>query len=643
MRIFITKHSIAVACAFILGAAALTSCSGNSDQTSNAEVAELQKQLDSTLSLYAELKSQSGDFTSELSSRDSVITAQAAEIQRLLDQMKAANAGSNKTAKTDKKEPKDNEALRNEIKSKENKIKQLQQQVAKQENQIKELRTKSEKAPLVKEDNGATKRQIEKLKSQIAQQEQQIAELKAQTPKSADCSGVEQRYQKQVDELNGQVNNYKLQVSDLQKQLNQLNSQVATLQQSATQSDSETTQKLAAVQTQLATAKTELSECRTLTSKLQQDAKQAEKNYTAAVADLDKCRADLAAQTAQVKSLQASAEQGGKSESQLRAELANLAKSEAQLRAQNEELTRSQQTMSAKCQEDQAALNSTIKSLQHQVSQLQDQVEHLTSENNRLTVESQKAAQQAEAESGYESRLVAELSTQLDAQKAEIASLQKQIEQQNRELAAANAARNSTPTKGAVNQKLAELQALCDSYAAEIERLRAENEQLRSENNELRDKVSSSADLIAENERLQQKVNLASVLVTTDLVATPGKSVKGNIVKPATKAAQTVAVRIDCRILDNNVVDPGSITIYARIANAANRVLYNGAADLYTFDLNGVPMQYSTKQDIEFTGYGRTLTMLWKKGAGVEITPGLYWVTLYANGYEIGKTSFKLN
>jgi len=270
-------------------------------------------------------------------------------------------------------------------------------------------------------------------------------------------------------------------------------------------------------------------------------------------------------------------------------------------------------------------------------------VAHLTNENNRLTVDVQKAAQKTASEGDSEAQLIADLSTQLDAQKAEIASLQKQLEQKNKELAAAKAAKNSTPTKGAVNQKLAELQALCDSYAAEIERLRAENEQLRNENSELRDKVSSSADLIAENERLQQKVNLASVLVTSDLVAIPGKSVKGNVVKPATKASQTVAVRIDCRILDNNVVDPGSITIYARISNAANRVLCNGAADLFSFDLNGVQMQYTTKQDIEFTGYGRNLTMLWKKSDAVEITPGLYWVTLYANGYEIGKTSFKLN
>ena len=134
------------------------------------------------------------------------------------------------------------------------------------------------------------------------------------------------------------------------------------------------------------------------------------------------------------------------------------------------------------------------------------------------------------------------------------------------------------------------------------------------------------------------------MLVTSDIIVTPGKSVKiGNVVKPTNKASQTKCIRLDCRILDNNVVDPGSMTIYARISDAADRAIYNGTAESFSFDLAGTTMQYTTKQDIEFTGSGRTLTMLWKKGDNVELTPGLYWVKLYANGYEIGKASFKLD
>ena len=636
MKIFTRKHYVAAACMMLVGAFSLASCGGNSNNNSDAELAELQKQLDSTVARYVELKSQSGDFTAEMASRDSIITAQAAEIQRLLDQLGAKKNSSAPAAAVDKKQQDNQKA---EIRAKEDKIKQLQKQLDQQEKQLKELRSKSDKASSSTNDKDYQK-QIKNLKDQIAQQERQIANLKSQSSKPADCSSVEKQYKSQINDLNGEVKDYKKQISDLQKQISQLNTQVSSLKQSAGKNDSQTAQQLADVQSQLAAAKSELNECKSLTAQLQKDVTKAQNNYQTALNDLELCRADLQSQTAQVKSLQSSASEGGKTESQLRAELAEMAQKEANLRAQNESITKAHAEFSAKCEADKSTLNNNIKGLQNQVNMLQDQVTALTNENGRLTADLQKNANANSATSSQnDAATIADLTAQVESQKAEIANLQKQLEQKNKELASAK----STPTKGTVNQKLAELQALCDSYAAEIERLRAENEQLRNENATLRDKVASSADLIDENSRLRMKVDMASVLVTSDLSAIPGKSVKGREVKPATKAAQTVAVRIDCRILDNNVIDPGSVTIYARIANAANRVLYNGNADEYTFNLNGVSMQYTTKQDIEFTGSGRTLTMLWKKAPEIEMQPGLYWVTLYANGYEIGKTSFKLN
>jgi len=315
---------------------------------------------------------------------------------------------------------------------------------------------------------------------------------------------------------------------------------------------------------------------------------------------------------------------------------------EAACRARNEELTLAQNNLVKECENDKQALQATISDLQQQVLSFQTRVDQLTSQNEALA----KSAgnKQSDADAAAASSLIAELSARVESQQKQIAQLQADLQQKEAELAASKSSNNAKPTKGAVDQKLAELQALCDSYVAEIERLRAENQQLKNENAELKDKISSSASLFAENERLQQKVKMASVLVTTDLKATPGKSLKvGNVVKPTTKASQTKCIRLDCRILDNNVVDPGSMTIYARISDAADRAIYNGTAENFSFNLNGVTMQYTTKQDIEFTGQGRSLTMIWKKNDNVELAPGLYWVKLYANDYEIGKASFKLD
>lgn len=205
-------------------------------------------------------------------------------------------------------------------------------------------------------------------------------------------------------------------------------------------------------------------------------------------------------------------------------------------------------------------------------------------------------------------------------------------------------ATSTATTKASANKKLDELQSLCDSYAAEIERLRAENEQLRTENGQLRADMDNlqkdAAQALEDNSKLVQKVALASILVTDGLAATPAKSISGATVKATEKSSQVMGVKVEGRILDNNVADPGTVTIYARIANANNRIVSNGMPE--EFDMNGVPMQYTMRQDIEFTGAGRKISMIWRKLESVEMPAGLYWVTLFANGNEIGKTSFVL-
>jgi hypothetical protein len=109
--------------------------------------------------------------------------------------------------------------------------------------------------------------------------------------------------------------------------------------------------------------------------------------------------------------------------------------------------------------------------------------------------------------------------------------------------------------------------------------------------------------------------------------------------KYSTKLA---AVKIEARILPNDVVDPGTKTIYARITGPNNRVLCNGTAEEFSFDVDGSPLQYTAKQDIEFDGNARKVMINWSRNDNVKVIKGTYRVSLYADGQEIGKTSFKL-
>lgn len=635
MRIFTSKRTLALVCGVFLSAAIFQSCGGSADAPSDKQIAELQSQLDSTMQLYQQVKSQNSDFDRQLASRDSAITAQAAEIQSLINQLNGGKPAQNlDKSQVDKQ--------RNEIREKENKIKQLQKQIDEQTKQINSLKSSSANGT-TGENSAQYKNQIAQLKKQIEQQEKQINELKKETKNlksnnaaSSNCDQVKKNYESQVADLNGEIKTYKTQIADLHKQIKTLKSDVAKMK-SAASGDEAAAEELKSARAELREMTVQLNECRKLNTQYQNDVKAANENLASTKAELESSKTQL-------KALQNTQNEGSKVEQTVRQELASLMEKEAACHARNEEMARTQQKLVQECENDKQALQATISDLREQVLSFQTRVDQLTSENAALAKSSSNKGQD-DADAAAAASLIAELSARVESQQAQIEKLQAELQQKDKDLAAAKSNSGSAkPSKGTVDQKLAELQALCDGYVAEIERLRAENEQLKSENAELKNKVASSADLFAENERLQQKVKMASVLITSDIKVTPGKSVKvGNVVKPTSKASQTKCIRIDCRLLDNNVVDPGSMTIFARISDAADRAIYNGTASNFSFDLNGVTMQYTTKQDIEFTGSGRTLTMLWKKGDSVELAPGLYWVKLYANGYEIGKASFKLD
>lgn len=554
-----------------MSAGLFQSCVGTDN---NEQVAILQRQLDSTMQQYEKLKSQGGDFEQELSSRDSAITAQAAEIQRLINELSAAKRRSNTASASD--ENTRIEQQQKEIREKENTIRQLQRQIEKQSKQIAELDKKNQSGT---QNTGDQQKQLTKLQDKIDEQQRQIASLQSDVKRlrtensSANSSS---------DKLK---KDYEAQLSDVNKQL---------------------------------------SSCRS---------------------ELSQLNAQLSARDAEIKRLSdkgASAPDNSAELKQLRAQVRDLNEKEAACRKQYDELVASTTQSSSRDDADKKALQNQIDNLNTQVQTLQGRVNQLQTQNAQLQSQNGQSQTENSAETTRMQKTIDDLNAQVEQQRAQVAKLQSDLQKKDQELAEAKKAINNKPTANTVSSRLEELQRQCDGYLAEIERLRAENEQLKSQNAELKDRVAGSAELYAENERLQQKVKLASVLVTTDLKVMPGKSIKpGNIVSPTNKAKKTKVIRIDCRILDNNVVDPGSMTIYARIANAANRVVANGQPE--SFDMAGVQMQYTMKQDIEFTGYGRNLAMIWKINDDVELTPGLYWVSLYAGGYEIGKVSFKLD
>lgn len=259
---------------------------------------------------------------------------------------------------------------------------------------------------------------------------------------------------------------------------------------------------------------------------------------------------------------------------------------------------------------------------------------------------------------------VAQLEGQVTSQQEEIARLQAELKEEIALVAEAQSmaetAKNDAETskkaaantKGAVNKKIAELEEMCNNYAQEIARLKAENVQLRNENDSLRSEVvtmrQEAEQSAAANAKLAQKVSQAAILVTKDLSVTPLKRVANNSGKETNRASAVTTLKIDGVLLDNNVVDPGSIILYVRVTDAAGRLVsiprYDGRGDLIPqeFDANGGKVGYTVAQAIEFTGESRPFTIVWNKDEDMDLSSGIYKVALFANGNIIGSTTFRL-
>jgi hypothetical protein len=350
---------------------------------------------------------------------------------------------------------------------------------------------------------------------------------------------------------------------------------------------------------------------------------------------------------------------------QLEAKKAEIAYLQQRLDQQTAELDALRNTEGYGDMETIARLRRLVKEQDARIVALSNDKVALTNINDSLTAHmayllGQRAdyANTADAEATAQ---IALLQGQVSTQQAEIARLQEELANQialvneanesartakaAAEKAAASTKNDVAKTKGSINKKLAQLQAQCDEYLEELERLRAENIVLRNENDSLRNEVvtirRNAENVAVENAKMAAKVSRASVLSTADLNVTPLKRLSNGTGRPTSRASATNAFRIEGHLLANNVVEPGTITIYACITTPSNVVLHNGTVE-QKFDANGVRTTYTTVQAFEFTGDSREFEMGWSKDDETELESGIYRVNLYANGNLIGVSEFKL-
>lgn len=360
---------------------------------------------------------------------------------------------------------------------------------------------------------------------------------------------------------------------------------------------------------------------------------------------------------AQVKKLRA----------QLEAKKAEIEQLQSRLDQVNAELNDLKAVEGYADRETVARLQRIVREQDTRIVALSNDKVRLTNTNDSLTAHvayllGQRNAEAQSAPSGTDyAAQIALLKNQVASQQAEISRLQEDVARQTALIAEANAATeqakaeaaksaaqaksSAAKAKGNINKKLAELQALCDEYYEELQRLRAENVILRNENDSLRSEVvaykKNAENTAVENAKMAAKVTRASILSADPITVTPLKRLSNGTGRPTSRATATSALRVEGTLLANNVIEPGTVTIYAVVTSPSNNVLHNGTME-QKFDANGTRTTYTTVQSYEFTGDERTFEMNWSKDDDTELESGIYRVSLYANSSLIGFTEFKL-
>ncbi len=197
-----------------------------------------------------------------------------------------------------------------------------------------------------------------------------------------------------------------------------------------------------------------------------------------------------------------------------------------------------------------------------------------------------------------------------------------------------------------IKKKLSRLQVISQGYVRQMDSIYRVNHQLTEENQKIKEEIKverrKNQQLQKSKEELMGKVDEAAVLQVFNLVATPVHK-KGSGKERATDKIKRVdRVKVCFTLGKNTIVEPGTKTIYVRIARPNDEILVKGRGDKYSFMFNGEQLQYSIMQHVDYQNESKDICVYWNRRSSLKLEPGLYHVDIFEGDHEIGGTTFTL-
>lgn len=287
--------------------------------------------------------------------------------------------------------------------------------------------------------------------------------------------------------------------------------------------------------------------------------------------------------------------------------------------------------------------------------------------NKQLTYQLDESEQlKAELEKQYYEAL-----SELEEMRGSNEELNALIEQQKTELKDSKdridrLLRDSRNLKQA-REELNALKGQVEQYLAEINQLRQENEELSQQNSQLAESnqllntdleaqrtanqelstaqaalVSEKSELEKRNERLNEKVNIASV-ITVEQVEGEGMKMKNNGKTKSKKYAKNVdQLQVCFNTTENNVAEVGTEEFLIRIINPLGETLAIEELGSGTFVNNatGEEIRFTQAKELDYNREAGQICTSWSPDQ--PFSQGEYAVEIYNKGYLAGSGSFQL-
>ncbi|MBO5172724.1 MAG: hypothetical protein J6B83_06730 [Bacteroidaceae bacterium] len=187
-----------------------------------------------------------------------------------------------------------------------------------------------------------------------------------------------------------------------------------------------------------------------------------------------------------------------------------------------------------------------------------------------------------------------------------------------------------------LKKELATLRAILKDYVMQIDSLNRENQALKVDNDKLRNQNQLAKEhittLSTQNEELVDKVAIASQLNATGISAMAHNK-RGKDTDKIKKAKKFV---VSFTLARNVTTETGMRSIYVRIATPTGSILTNGG----TFQYENRDLQYSILKEVEYNGEELPVTVYWD--IAESLTAGQYRVDIFADGQNIGTTTFEM-